>query len=64
MTNQIIYLLLSDIITLRQTEATMSPKRYYLFTKLRRVKYHNAGMLTPLLGPEFLQKRLLLKRRK
>jgi len=32
---KIIYLLLSDVITLRQTEATMSPKRYYLFIKLR-----------------------------
>jgi len=63
MINQTIYLL-SDVITLWQTEATMPPKLYYLFIKLRSVKYHNARMLTPLLGPELLQKSLLLERRK
>jgi len=63
MVNQIIYLL-SEIITLRQTEATMPPKRYRLFIKLHSVKYHNSGTLTPLFGPELLQKSLLLKRQK
>jgi hypothetical protein len=57
MINQIIYLreyglLLSEVITLRQTEATMPPKRYYLLIKLCSVKCHNAEMLTPLLGAE------------
>jgi len=57
MINQVIYLreyglLLSDVITLRQTEATMPPKLYYLFIKLRSVKYQNTEMLTPLLGAE------------
>ena len=64
MINQIIYLLLSHAIILWQTEAIMPPKRYYLFIKLRSVKYDNARILTPLLGTEFLQTYLLLKRRK
>ena len=42
----------------------MPRKGYYLFIKLRSVKYRNAGMLTPLLGPGLLQKRLLLERSK
>jgi hypothetical protein len=65
--NQTIYLreyglLLSEVITLPHTVATMPPTRYYLFIKLRTVKSHSTVILAPLLGPEFLQKRPLLKR--